>query len=510
MIRNGRKTLTTDNKIVALPASESRGRLESFVELLMPSVLLTGSGYEAVWQAQKRIRDARILTYSCVIAAIAFVVQLAVVDLQIPLNPTEFWVEFRLGTAGALLAIATVLFFTRSRFVTTLKVLFAATAVATALLQAQGMVFEPGVPLIFAIILGAAVGIVTPIGIIPGLLLTVVTALGQRHILAERMAESADFAAQFGSMYLAAIAILFVTKIMQAGQVTRFLADMREIERQRQVIALQSDLVNQLRSFLPRVVFERINHYKRQFRTTFEYATQEILRPRSVDVACIWSDIRHFTHSSRDLGYIDHKAGPNLRHLTEISESCGAIPRVIGDLLLCIFDYPEATTSILQSLTNADSLREANSTHNQLGAPDERIDRVFILSFGRAVVGNVGGSSGSREITALGPSVNQLARLDEAIGNMFRHGDEQLRNEIIATTEFVTKARSLGFIIDTARIDLQAMGVSVRDFPEITSVERVVRWQFIEGVATESVAPPSEPKFSIDVTKAAGKYPFAA
>lgn len=440
--------------------------------------MLTGSGYEAVWLEQKRRRDSRTIFYAALVSGVGFILQYILVDLRIPMLPAWYWLSYRGSIAFAMLSIAIVSFVMPDGRRSWARPCFALVGIVAACMQAYGMTLMPEVPLIFAVIIGGFVAAVLPVGLIPSLSLVGGIAFVQFQILVSMLSRSPDFIAQFGSLYLVTAGVVFAVKSGNAAHVSRFLHDMREIERQRQMISLQTDLATQLRSFLPKVVFERISNYKRNFRTTFEYATQEILRPRSVDVVCIWSDIRGFTQSSCDTRYVEQLAGPNLRHMTDISESCGAIPRLIGDLLLCIFDYPQITTSFINSLRNAEQLRAANRQRNLLSPPHERVDRVFILSFGRAVVGNVGGSSGSREITALGPCVNQLARIDEAIGEIFRRGHYDLRDDILATTDFVHKGKALGFEFEFDEVDLRQRGVTVRDFPDLHSIVRIRSWSF--------------------------------
>ncbi len=440
--------------------------------------MLTGSGYEAVWIEQKRRRDAKTVFYASLASGSGMILQYFFVDLRIPLLPEWFWLSFRMSIAVAMLTLAAAIYVAPEQRRFWAKLVFALVGLSAAILQAYGTTLMPQFPLIFAVVIGAFISSVNPIGLVPSCAFLLLTAVCQAEMLSSVLERSTDAAAQYWSLYLVAGGVVFAVKSGNASHVSRFLHDMREIERQRQMISLQTDLATQLRSFLPKVVFERISNYKRNFRTTFEYATQEILRPRSVDVVCIWSDIRGFTQSSRDTRYVEQLAGPNLRHMTDISESCGAIPRLIGDLLLCIFDYPQITTSFLNSLKNAEQLRAANRQRNILSPPHERVDRVFILSFGRAVVGNVGGSSGAREITALGPCVNQLARIDEAIGEIFRRGHTDLRDDILATLDFVSKGRALGFEFEFDEVSLHRRGVMVRDFPDLHSIVRIRRWSF--------------------------------
>lgn len=462
------------------PKSKMQSLIQGFLDFCFPSFRLAGTGYELLWREEKRRRDAQIFRITALMATLGFVIQFLSVDLPVGLTPKAFWAGYRLGVAGAFLIAAMVL---RSPTSTRLAVgrwLCIVAGWIAAVLQAYGTVLAPKTPIVFSVFLCTAAAVVPPASGLFALSTFLMMAVAQFVVLSPLREASFDLSAQLVSLYVAGLAVLMITKASQIGQVQKFLDDMRELERQKQIISLQTDLVSQLRSFLPKVVFDRITLYKKSFRTSFEYATQEILRPKTRDVACLWSDIRGFTRaSSTETQYVQEVAAPNIRHLTDLSEANNAIPRIIGDLLLCYYDEQEATTAIMNSLRTATEIIAATQRWNEFHGVEKSLDRVILLSWGNALVGNVGGSASSREITALGPCVNQLARLDEAVGHMFRSGDRFLRGKIVATISFVEKARSLGIAIESSTIDLVERGITVRDFPEITQVFVIDSFQFV-------------------------------
>src|SRR5262249_43308259 len=135
----------------------------------------------------------------------------------------------------------------------------------------------------------------------------------------------------------------------------------------------------------------------------------EALRPKLETVACLYSDIRRFTQQSKDLsGFLLRSALPNIRYCTDVVESCGGIPRLIGDLIFAYFDGENPEASLLAAMRAGFSLVEINEELNRAATSGFEVHRFVVLSYGEAMVGNIGAQYGSREITALGPPVNIL------------------------------------------------------------------------------------------------------
>jgi len=451
--------------------SNFKNALHAILDFCAPSFRLTGTGYELLWQQERRLRDSQFLRKAVIVLGIGFLIQYLTVDMNVNLQPVEFWFSYRFSFVFCMISIFVLLRNSEGIRWNIGRWLFAFAGFSAALLQAYGTVLEPKTPLVFSVLICAGAAALTPGSGVFALCLYLTASFLQFQIFAPLRVNSPDLAAQIFSLNVVGLALLVIIKAAQIGHIQKFLTEMREIERQKQIISLQTDLVSQLRSFLPKVIFERINGYKKTYRTSFEYATQEILRPRTAEIACLWSDIRGFTKaSSTESEYVQNIAAPNLRHLTDLSESFGAIPRIIGDLLLCYYDEKDANVAVMNSLKTATEIIKATEKWNDFHGSEKSLDRVVLLAWGTALVGNVGGSASSREITALGPCVNQLARLDEAIGQMFRREDRSLSCQIVATPEFISRAKSLGFSFDVAEVDFSASKIAVRDFPEMTKV----------------------------------------
>ena len=108
---------------------------------------------------------------------------------------------------------------------------------------------------------------------------------------------------------------------------------------------------------------------------------------------------------------------------------------------------------------------------NQTSA-DINIRRYILISSGNAIVGNIGGMDSSIEITALGPPVNFLSRLDDATKAESFSAVLNNRDLLIgrsAREELAIVTTDLKF----EKIELDDIGVSIRDFPEEKVVYRL-------------------------------------
>jgi class 3 adenylate cyclase len=81
------------------------------------------------------------------------------------------------------------------------------------------------------------------------------------------------------------------------------------------------------------------------------------------------------------------------------------------------------------------------------------------------MVGNFGGLDSSVEITALGTPVNFLSRVDDItkhpkLASMLKSGDLLLSDDVI------DHVKQLGVELPTTTVDLYALDISIRDFPE--------------------------------------------
>jgi class 3 adenylate cyclase len=201
-------------------------------------------------------------------------------------------------------------------------------------------------------------------------------------------------------------------------------------------------------------------------------ASIEVLTPKKRKVSCIFSDIRGFTQGSKDLeAFIKESVIPEVKACSDAIEDFGGIPRKIGDLIFAYFDEESVERNIVASAAAAMAISRLNQDMNET-ANMVRIKRYVLLSYGEALVGNLGGLDSSIEITALGSPVNFLSRLDEATKNRAL-ADKLSPGDLVLSQEFSKMLASLVPDVTQSEIDLQKIGVSIRDFDDVRYVYSV-------------------------------------
>ena len=197
----------------------------------------------------------------------------------------------------------------------------------------------------------------------------------------------------------------------------------------------------------------------------------EVLHPVKKRVTCLFSDIRGFTRNSEDLSaFIAESVFPELKACSNAVEEYHGIPRKVGDLIFAYFDDDDETTNNLRAINAAFEISRINRDFNRTSS-SRQIKRYILISNGEAIVGNIGGFDSSIEITALGPPVNYLSRLDEAT-KVDRLSVRLLPGDILVSSEYFSRngmLRNLDFEI----LDLTDVGIVIRDFPLEKTVVRI-------------------------------------
>ncbi len=260
----------------------------------------------------------------------------------------------------------------------------------------------------------------------------------------------------------AMVSLLFVVVVRSSylAEVRTFLIDQENIAAQKKIIELNLDFFERIRSFIPRVIAERMEDYVERARMTVLEASIEVLSPRKMDVACLFSDIRGFTQGSKDLdAFIGESVMPEVKACSDAVERYRGIPRKIGDLIFAYFDDPNVSTNVVCSVLGGMEIARLNHDMNATSSTVE-IHRYVLISAGEALDSSI-------EITALGSPVNYLSRVDEITKT-------PLVKSKLEPGDLILCERSSRIISDLvpdleiARIELD--GLTIRDFPEVTCI----------------------------------------
>ena len=415
-----------------------------------------------MWQEKDRESFLATAKVFYPIAALVYALHFFFYDLPNQLEPIESWFLFRL-TMVSIALVTFGLYLTPFRKLRWYKL--PAVVACWCFCQAQAYVaYWHGLESwVFCYVILAVVVVSLRLSALVSSLFVAFTVATQAPILLDAgIAPTYIFT---GSMV--AFAFTVVVRSSYLTEVKTFLVNQENIAAQKKIIELNLDFSERIRSFIPRVIAERMEDYIERARMTVLEASIEVLAPKKQDVACLFSDIRGFTQGSKDLeAFVAESVMPEVKVCSDAVEKYRGIPRKIGDLIFAYYDDPSIEKNLMGSVLSGMEIARLNHDMNATST-SVQIHRYVLLSCGEALVGNLGGLDSSIEITALGSPVNFLSRLDE----LTKHPRVK---ELLEPGDLILCERSAGIINEMVPgLEMREIclpGVTIRDFPEVSCI----------------------------------------
>lgn len=441
--------------------------LEKLFFLIFPRLLLSSTPWASLWDEQEKKQFLTAVRVFFPITIAVYVLHYFTVDRSEGLAPSELWFNYRFGMAaiGALgfgfYSIPAL--YNNNRLYKIPLIL--ACAVFT-YFQARTVVWYPKVPYlyVFGFIFIACVMLRSSI------MRSLCLAGFLMAITWSALVEAGQSPAMVASAGVVTGVFIIFTRAKYLSDIHLFLANQRNFEQQKKFIEVNLEFTNQIKAFLPAEISKRLTYYIQESRMSTLQAIDEVLRPRTLPVACLYSDIRGFTKGSNDLsGYVSKAMLPNVKVSTELVEKHNGIPRKIGDLIFAYYDSHDLNRNIVNSILSGASISRFNSEMNESLPQAQKINRYILLSCGEAIVGNLSSYESAIEITAIGAPVNILSRIDEltkheALRELLEHGD------ILMTQAFAEILMSARPSVDLKILNLKRLNLSIRDFEETHSI----------------------------------------
>jgi class 3 adenylate cyclase len=449
---------------------------------VFPRVLLDGTPWKSIWEE----REHRVTRWGLRLGLSAgvpiYLIHHWFIDTPLGLQPAAWWQAYRFGCAG-LCAFALALSFTPVGKGQGIRLLGMVVGSTLSYFQARSMVMSDTVPYLYSVLLPVLATLVMQ-----------VSPLASTAYLACLFGVTLPSFAEAGvhpSHLLSAVALGFASvnlfRSRMVVDVAAFVASQGKLQTEKRLIESELELSQEIRAFLPREIYERIATMLRGRGMSVGEAVEDALRPRQKVVACVFSDIRGFTERSKDLtGYLTESALPNIRSCTELVEAHRGIPRLVGDLVFGYFDARPAEENVDDALRCAAALVLKNEALNRRGDVPP-VQRYVLLSFGQAVVGNIGGRDSSREITALGAPVNILSRMD-LLSKDPKIIPHLSANNVLVTSSAAQVIQSRMPNIVIRPLALGPLGVSLRDFAEEDAIWLVPVGSENPSLAVEPIA----------------------
>lgn len=399
------------------------------------------------------------------LAAAVYFSHLFYIDSLYHLEPKRDWMILRLIGAGSNLLGFALTFFLESYTGAALRIPMIVTGLVCSYLQAVSMHWFAGTPYIFAIATPVMATLSLRVSIISSALYLLacygceVSAwLARPHELATIMS-----AATFGLLFV----VMLRTRL--SADVAAFIADQQNMESQRKLIEAEMELNQQIKAFLPKEIYERFLFHVKHQGLQPSLAMSKVLEPKEGMTACLYTDIRGFTQKTKkNPNFTKDNVAPDLRRCTDVIEDQHGIPKIVGDLVFAYFDSLTACNSI-RALYSALLLDTLNQEMNAVRAAGDYIERFVLVSFGDALVGNVGGTESALDITVLGNPANILSRID-LLTKDAKFKLALANDRIVMTRHAFDHIRPLMPELDMRRIALDSIGLRIKDFEEETEL----------------------------------------
>jgi class 3 adenylate cyclase len=433
------------------------------IAYLFPASILENTPWVAIWQDQERERLCKTVKLFFPTAALLYLAHYWLFDLPMGLQPSKGWLTFRLGMVlTAVLAWAYYAF--SAELLTQYRLVAALATWIFCVSQAYVTVIYPQAPWLYCFVFSIASAMVLRTTALKSIGFMTPSLVAQWLILKDAVITTPEFLSAAGVSYL----VVGILRGAYLDEIRYFLLTQGNLEAQRKNIELRIEFSERIKFFVPKHIAKRMESNLRAGDVSSIAAIYEVLEPRRKNVACLFSDIRGFTGSSKELDlYVKDLAIPNIQNCTQAIEEFGGIPRKIGDLVFAYFDHQNTETNVLCAILAGLEISLANAPE----MPDTQllVKRYILISCGEAIVGNIGGLDSSVEITALGTPVNILSRLDDATKNPLIQARIS-SSDIILTAQVIEGLPHALRGLEITKIDLTAIGVKIRDF----ETERVI------------------------------------
>jgi class 3 adenylate cyclase len=439
-------------------------RVRTLLSFLWPDLALAGSKWESEWNNAQSDRFTKTARIFFGLAAIGYLGHYFLIDIPNKKEPIELWFLFRMSIT-ALCLCTLFLFLTSYARKRWAKWVAAFVMALGCHAQAHVVLNYPDAPWIYPFVFTLCAALLLQYPPLKSLIFsTPLMASFFPPLLAANVAVDQLMSATFLTSL-----VIFVTRSAYIFELRAFLLTQERDESRQQVIELGRDYESRLKSFIPKVIADRLQQKIVDEGQSPLQATVNVLSARKQTVACLFSDIRGFTQNSKDMDtFLLDSALPEVKACSDAIEAHQGIPRKIGDLIFAYFDDHDDRLNLIRSLLAGLELSRLNRDLNYTNS-SINVRRYILISVGDAIVGNVGGLNSGVEITALGPPVNFLSRLDDATKEPLL-ADKLVEGDLIVSKETANLLEKYEINIPLKKVAFGPSDFAIRDFSEVREV----------------------------------------
>lgn len=414
----------------------------------------------SLWLVQEWQAFSKNSTWLLALLAIGYLAHYHLIDIPAKKEPSEWWLYYRYGLSAISLLGICILKILKNRTPSLAlgKVLIILVAILCTYGQTRATAMYPKTPFYFTIVLPLLFVLATRSSLFMSTMQF--SALCLIPIL------SLDSTGYNGMIAYSSIFVTYVVMVAirasQSTEIDLFIANQENLDRQREAIKFQTELSENIKAFLPKVYSAKLDEAVEEGGKSIPEILDTVLRPHEAEVIIIYSDIRRSVQNTKNVANFGrNKIFPAQQHFCNLIEVGNGVPRLTGDLVFAFF---ETKVSTLEEVIKI-CLEMAQFNDSQDG-----VIRYFSIAQGTCVVGNLGGSSGARDISVIGDAPNLSARIDELTKKLsavvkLENGSIILPQELWQSLKNAIKTSS-----DSNEYNLSQHGLELRDFPEIESV----------------------------------------
>lgn len=440
--------------------------IEDFLTSLVPELLVTNQAWLRQWHEQQKTAFYKTASKFFLLTTVSYLFHYFFVDPAEGLSTSKIWITYRFSMAGIGFACCLIYFFGFFKDWRFYKLPAFVVCTVFCYFQTRTIIWYPKVPYLYSyIFILASVGLIGG-NLIIGLLYTTFLSV----LISPTLAESGESSSMILSASVVTGVMAIFLRSKYQSDLNFFVEGLKNTENQIKLAQVREEFTNQIRAFLPKEISRRLMIEIEQKGKNVLQATDEVLSAKKMIISCLFSDIRGFTKGTEDLnGFVVNSLLPNLKSATLAVERFEGVSRKIGDLLFAYYDSRDENVNLLNSVLSALEISLRNSEHNETLPEALKIKRYILISYGEAIVGNLGGIDSSIEISAIGSPVNLLSRIDELtkkseLRSILESGD------IILTSEAAIKLKGLIPQIELSLISISSLGLKIRDFEKVEEI----------------------------------------
>jgi len=418
--------------------------------------------WQSIW-AEKDRRSFLVSTPIVLFAlCITYIGHFFFVDIPLKKEPIELWAYHRFGIALFAALVASFYYSSWAKRASFFRIPLIAVAFVCTYMQGQTMLWRAEVPYIYSILIPVLATIAIRTNVFSSVFFLMAAFILEIPAWLARPDEL-PYIVSAGFFGFVAVVIL---RSRMSVQVSAFISEMENLKTNEKLISTQKEINDQIKAFLPREIYSRFIEALNKRSSTTLLAIDSVLRCRPCVVSCIYSDIRSFTRMTKRGGEFLYEAAiPNIRICTGIVEDHRGIPKHIGDSIFAYFDCDDPEDNIKKAIYCGVDLIQRTRDLNENMSEQSKVNRYILISYGEAIVGNIGAHDASREITVMGNPANILSRIDPltkhlALKNILKD------SSLILTDKAMEAARRAFPDVKARRINLAEMKIRIRDFPE--------------------------------------------